>query len=176
MFTPTIRIAIVLASLLFSINDLQHGLTTRAYLSLCVMGIFIWGYFKSGTVYLAWTKIKQKDFDKAEKILDQTKYPKLLTKEQRGYFHFIKGLIYGNRNDLENSYINLKEALKFGVRTENDLAIINFHLSEIEFENGKVNEAKNFIQIARKLKFKEELEPMIKQMEDKINNASQHYV
>src|SRR5579859_329588 len=169
MFTPLVRLLMAILGLSLIIVYFQKGSTQSAYITLFGVALIIWGYFKNGTVYLAWQKIKKQDFAKAEKILLQTKYPHFLKKEQRGFYHFTKGLVEASKNNSENARRNFMEALKFGVRTENNVAIINLNLAEIEAERGNINEAKLHLQKMRSMKYNPSWESEITKIENKIN-------
>ncbi|MBT1706461.1 hypothetical protein [Chryseosolibacter indicus] len=120
MYTPIVRVIILVLGLILGFYYYMTDNPTPALLTLFGVALVVWGYFKNGTVYLAWRKVKKQDFQQAERILSQTKYPELLKREQKGFYHFIKAMISANANDIDNAYINFKKALQFGVRTQNN--------------------------------------------------------
>ena len=173
MYSPVVRILMGLAGLVLIYYYFQAGSELAGYITLFGVALIVWGYFKNGTVYLAWRAVKKEQFEKAERILNQVRYPELLKKEQRGFYHFARGLIEANRNNSDAAYRNLSDALKFGVRTENNIAIINLNLAGLDFEQGKINEAKEHIKMARTMKYSPALESELLKMEEKINNTAQ---
>jgi tetratricopeptide (TPR) repeat protein len=170
MYSPLVRILIVIGSLALMIYYHQKGSVGSSYLMVVAIALVVWGYFKNGTVYLAWRKLKKQQYDDAERVLRQTKYPHLLKKEQRGYYHFSMGLICMNRADYEPAFENFKAALVFGVRTENNAAIANLNLAAIALERGNEAEAKSYLETARSLKYSEALEPELQKLETRLQH------
>jgi hypothetical protein len=168
MFTPATRVIIFAAGLLLVLYYLLHGNATSAALTLLGVSLVVWGYFKNGTVYLAWRKVRAQDFKTAKRILAQTKYPRLLKKQQRGFYHFTKGLIHLSEMDLENARINLLDALKYGVRTENNRAIIALNLADIEIEEGRMEKARTYLESLTSLRYNDVLEIEVQRIKQKL--------
>jgi len=172
MYTPFVRLLIGLGGLLAAYDFNQRGSTAATYLTLVAVVLVVWGYFRNGTVALAFGKIKKQDFTTAESVLRQTRFPEFLKKEQQGFYHFTLGFIEANKNNSEEAYKQFKDALKFGVKTENNVALINLNLAEIEADRGNVSQAKAHLHIARALKYDPKLEDEISRIDSKINNKA----
>lgn len=175
MFTPIIRIILIasclgMAILFYSKEDFGNmGLT------LLAAGLFIYGYYKYGTVYAAFQQLKKNNFEKAEELITKVKNPSSLTKGHKSYYHFTKGLIASKKEEWDYGYSELTKALEIGLRTKNDTSIVLLNLADIEFERKKFNEAERFL-----IKLKEfELKPLVKEEADrlikKINASQQTY-
>lgn len=171
MFTPLVRVLMGVTGLVMGVFYFIRGSNTAAYLMLLAVALTVWGYFKNGTVYLAWRKVKKEDFTGAEKVLQKTRFPEFLKKEQRGFYHFTKGLIEASRNNSLEARGHFTDAIKFGVRTENNVAIINLNLAEIEVNEGNYLNAKEHLVKAQSLKHSGALEPEINRIADKINST-----
>lgn len=173
MFTPTIRIVLVIFSLSMAFYFFTRGEYILIIMPLIAAILFIYGYFKYGTVYAAFMQLKKGNFDKAEKLLLKVNKPKNLDSENRGYYHFSKGLIYSNKKDWDNASKELNEALNFKLRTENDTSIVILNLAEIELNKKEFVKANQFLERLKSFKLK----PLVKQeadiIESKINAVQQ---
>jgi hypothetical protein len=173
MFTPFIRIVLIIACLgmaiLFYLREdyINTGLTVLA------AGLFGYGYFKYGTVYAAFQQLKKENFDKAEKLISKIKNPNNLSNQQKSYYHFTTGIIASEKNELDFAKSELMKALEIGLRTKNDASIVLLNLADIEYELTELSSAKEYL---NKLK-DYELKPLVKsemdKLSEKINVAQQ---
>ncbi|MFY7712403.1 hypothetical protein ACOSQB_17450, partial [Tenacibaculum sp. MEBiC07804] len=80
MFTPIIRIILII----FSLISAAYFYSKEDYANMSIMliagGLFIYGYFKYGTVYAAFQQIKKDNVEKAEELISKIKNPDKLTK------------------------------------------------------------------------------------------------
>lgn len=173
MFTPLVRILLIIGSLGMGIYFYtKSDFLNMAMIILCAV-FFVYGYFKSGTVYIAHLALKKEDFDKAEKLISKIKNPHLLSKGQKSYFHFTLGAIASNNKDWETSYSEWTKALNIGLRTENDASIALLNLANVELERKNFKKAHAFITKVRKLKLKPFVKSETDNIENKINAAQQ---
>lgn len=158
MFTPLIRIILIIANLgmavLFYLKE--------DYISMCLTilaaALFGYGYFKYGTVYTAFQKLKKGNLVEAEKLISKIKNPNNLSKPQKSYYHFIQGIIASQKKDFDFAKSELINALDIGLKTKNDNSIVLLNLAEIEYERTELLSAKNYL---NKLKAFE-LKPIVK--------------
>lgn len=143
MYTPFVRIIIGLLGIGMAYNFYLMRNTSSTYLVLLAVGLIVWGYFKNGTVYLAFKQLKKDNHEKAEKLLLKIKYPNLLTKSQKSYYHFIKGFIELHKDNLDVGCKELTQALEIGLRTENDTLIATRTLAAIKLERVSRVKTKN---------------------------------
>src|SRR5687767_4072137 len=115
MYTPLVRGLMVILALSLSIYHFIKGPTEAAYIMLLAVILIAWGYFKNGTVWLAFRKMKKQDFEGADKTLRQTRFPEYLKKVNKGYYHFIKAIVESHRENVEAAYKEFVKALHFGV-------------------------------------------------------------
>lgn len=171
MYTPLIRITLMLASISFAL----YFYLTKDYInmtcSLLGTGLIISGYFRNGTVYIAWQNLKKGKNKRAEELISKIKYPNYLSKGQKSYYHFTKGLLYSEKKEWENSLAELSKALEIGLRTKNDTAIALLNMAEVEFEQKNYDKTQDYIDKVRK----QELKPLVQSetdlLEKKIKRA-----
>ena len=173
MYAPWLRILIGTLGLILAYFYYSVGSNLSVALMLTGVALVVWGYFKNGTIYLAFRKLKKEDYEGAERSLNQTKYPELLKNGQKGYFHFIKGFIESNRNDYNKSLNHFREALKFGLRTDNDQAIVRLSIAEIEIERKNYDNAREELKVVKGLKYKQALESEILRLETKLIDSAE---
>lgn len=135
---------------------------------VAVIGLVIWGYFKNGTVYLAFASIKKQKYQKADKILRKTVNPSLLKRGQRSYYHFSKGFINLSKEDFNAAEKEFKEALLIGLRTENDMAIAYLNLAGIEVTRKNRVIALEYLGKMKELSYKKELQDEVYKLEEKL--------
>ena len=98
--------------------------------SMLALGLFISGYFRNGTVYIAWQKLKKGKIERAEVLISKIKYPKYLSKGQKSYYHFTKGILYSEKQEWENSLAELSKAIEIKFFQFNNLS---FSTSSFDF-------------------------------------------
>ncbi len=164
MFTPFIRIILVIICLVVSIWFYFLGNFTYAGLMLFAAGLFIYGYFKYGTVFIAFQQLKKENFAKAERLISKINTPNNLSKKQKSYYHLTKGLIEFKKNKLDVAKSELNKALKIGLGSKNDTSILLLYLAIVEYELRNLSSANEYI---KKLK-NFDLKPLIKSEMDKL--------
>lgn len=152
-------------------NFYSNGNMPSTYMALAGVGLVIWGYFKNGTVYLAFQQLKKENYDKAEQLLDKISKPELLKKSQKSYYHFTKGFIELNKQNIDSAFKELNSALDIGLRTQNDSSIVTLNLASIELDRNNLQEAKTFLERTKALNHKPELNSEIERIEAEINTG-----
>ncbi len=150
------------------------GNMTSTYMVLGAIGLIVWGYFKNRTVYLAFQQLKRENYEKAEQLLGKVPNPELLKKSQKSYYHFTKGFIELNKQNLDVAYENLNSALSLGLRTQNDTSIVTLNLASLELERKNLDEARSFLIRTKELNHKPELSAEIERIEAELNAAQQN--
>lgn len=164
MHSPIVRLILTIIALYFSWNAYSDGNIQSALLYLLAVGLIIWGYFKNGTVYLAFNQIKNQNFDKAELLLNKVNSPENLKKQQQAYYHFTKGYIDLNKSDNNSSLNHFKKSIELGLRTENDKAVALLNIVSIELEQKNFEEAKSLLNEIQNLNYKDSLTPEIEKI------------
>ena len=172
MYTPAIRIFFIVLNIMMAIVFYMKGYVWLSVLALSSAILFLYGYHKSGTVYIAFQYLKRNNIKKAETLLLKIKSPEKLEKLQKGYYHFVKGVIAFEKKEWDNSFSELTQALQIGLRTKNDTSIVLLDLANVEFERKNYTEAAKFIAKCKEFDLKplvaSELEKLIRKMEVKV--------
>lgn len=173
MFTPTIRVILVI----FSLVAATYFYTKEEFPNMAMMLIagvlFIYGYFKYGTVYAAFQQMKKDNIKKAEELISKIKNPDKLTKGHKSYYYFTTGIIALEKKEFEKSHSDLTQALNIGLRTENDKSIVLLNLANIELLRKDFNKATDYIKKVRELNLKPLVESETNRIEKEINVAQQ---
>ncbi|WP_407557071.1 hypothetical protein [Winogradskyella sp. 4-2091] len=167
MFTPTLRLIFVIIGIITAIFFYTEAMYSNMVMMLIASALFVYGYYKSGTVYAAFQQLKKQNFKKAEALISMIKNPDRLSKGQKSYYYFSKGIIDSEKEDWDNAYTNLIEANRIGLRTKNDTSIVLLNLANVEFERKNYASAVNYIKHTKEFK----LQPLIKTELDKLEKA-----
>ncbi len=173
MFTLTIRVILVIFSLIASAYFYSKEDFANMSMMLIAGGLFIYGYFKYGTVYAAFQQMKKDNIEKAEELISKIKKPDRLNKGHKSYYYFTTGIIALEKKEFEKSHSDLTQALNIGLRTENDKSIVLLNLANIELLKKNYNEAIEYIKKVRKLDLKPLVESETNRIEKEINVAQQ---
>ena len=173
MFTPITRVLLVIFSLLTATYFYSKEDFINMSMMLIAGGLFTYGYFKYGTVYIALKQIQKNNIPKAEQLISKIKHPEKLTKGHKSYYYFATGFIALEKEEFEKSYSDLAKALEIGLRTENDKSIAFLNLAKIDFWRKDYNKATEHIKKARQLSSKPLVTSEINQLEEEINTAQQ---
>ncbi|MEO1656041.1 MAG: hypothetical protein AAFU64_21045 [Bacteroidota bacterium] len=127
--------------------------------------LFIYGYFRYDTVFLAFRSLSKDDYEGAERILRPTYYPKYLSKNH-------KGLLHGYKRDLKQGQEHLLKAWALGVRTQHNQALMALQLAKMELEWKNPQKTKAYRQEIKTIKDKADIQPEIDQLEKDLDKAS----
>ena len=86
-----------------------------------------------GPVWYAFKKMQSGQLQEADKILDKIHKPQWLAPSPRAYYHFMKGIINLKSNKIPEAKNHLPKALKLGLRTPNDNALVALNLAHVYF-------------------------------------------
>ena len=78
MYTPLIRIILIIVCLGMAIPFYLQEDYFNTGLTMLAAGLFGYGYFKYGTVYAAFQQLKKENVDKAEKLISKVRKSKQL--------------------------------------------------------------------------------------------------
>jgi predicted negative regulator of RcsB-dependent stress response len=173
MFTPIIRVILVVFSLIAAAYFYSKEDFANMSMMLIAGGLFIYGYFKYGTVYAAFQHMKKNNLKKAEELISKIKNPDKLTKGHKSYYYFTTGIIALEKKEFEKSHSDLTQALKIGLRTENDKSIVLLNLANIELLRKNFIKANEYIKKVKELDLKPLVESETNRIEKEINNAQQ---
>lgn len=169
MFSRLYRYLIIIVSLMATV----FFFLKEDYLNMSMMLgsaiLIFFGHYRYGTVYKAFQYIKNENYVKAEKLINQIQKPEWLAKGQKSYFHFTKGVIATQKNNLDLGFSELSKALELGLTTENDTSIVLLNLANIELERKNMSSARGFIIKVRSLNLKPGVLSEANRIENEIN-------
>lgn len=170
MFTNKARLLVALvfvALLLFFVYQHTYELAAVALLFIILL---IWGYFKEGPIILAAKYFHNKNYDKAEGLLNQIGNPQWLSKKRRGFYEFIMGGICMQKQDFEAAEQHYELAAQYPLRTINDHVAALVHVANISIRNGKYDKAKAYLQLAndKKEQVTAKMKSVIEKIEDEL--------
>ena len=117
--------------------------------------VFVVGYFLLGTLSAASKRLQFEDLDGAEQILNYTKFPNLLLKMNKAYFHLLKGMIAMKRNQYAEAEVLMQKSYDIGLPTDNDKGMVLFNLAQLNYNKRKFNAAKVQLRQIKELDIKE---------------------
>jgi hypothetical protein len=147
MFTPKLRLFLALAA--FAIGT--YRVVVSDYVGLVWLGaaaLLGYGYFKYGTVWLAFRQVALGQMDRAARLLDQVKRPDALGSQERAYFELAWGLVCASRAENARSEQHLRLALSHALRTESDRAMAEAVLAQLLLARNEVTEARSVLALA----------------------------
>lgn len=165
MFSFSVRIAAITVLIGLGIWMLWMQNYVLAAFALMLILYMIWSYFKHGTVALAAKYYRQKQFDKAEKLLNQIQNPDRLSVKRRGFYEFMLGNLALKSEQYEKAMQHFQIASNFPLQSENDKAYILLHLANLSLRNGDKNRAKIYVEKAKKFKITSKVAELIQKIE-----------
>ena len=168
MFTPKIRFVLMALAIVALIISLTSQNLPSALLYGVVSIALLIGYYRSGTVWLAYQQLRRQNYDKAIRYLNQTKYPDRLAKSQKGYYYFIRGFAAIEEEQFEQAQEEFQEALNAGLRTQNDEAITYLQLTDLSLIFEDKAQAQQYLEKIQTLNYKPSLEEALTQVKEKM--------
>ena len=147
----------------FTFDNIGNGIAL-IFLSL----IFLLLYFKNEILIMAFLKMRKQDFDGTENWLNKIKNPESsLTKKQVGYYNYLFGIIYSQKN-LTQAEKFFKKAIQYGLNMSQDLAMAKLSLAGILMQKRRKREATQLLNEAKKLDSHGMLTQQIKLMQTQM--------
>jgi tetratricopeptide (TPR) repeat protein len=147
MFTPQHRLLLSVATFGLGAYLLIRNDYTGA-LFLVASAFLAYGYFRYGTVWLAFREVAHGRMDAAAKLLAKVNHPEALASEQRAYFELASGLVCASRAQNERAEQHLRAALSHQLRTDNDRALAEAVLAQLLIARDQYAEALALVQKA----------------------------
>lgn len=166
MFTPFSRVLLLLLCAALSVVAAVFGLYSLLIITSIASFILLWGYFRKGSVQLALRRLRHEEYKEAEEVLEQTRQPERLEKQQKAYYLFVKGFIAREKDQYEEAKILLEESLNEGIRNQNDIAMALLALTDMEMVKNNKRRAREYFLQMKDLKVKPALMPSIRKMQE----------
>ena len=135
---------------------------------LLISALLVLSFFRNENMILALNQMRTGNTEKAKKYINRISHPHLMPKKQHAYILYLQAVINSQELGMAKSEQLLRKALLMGLRTSQDKAVANMHLSGICAQTGRKKEALSLLSEAKKLDkngvMKEQLSMMQKQL------------
>ena len=174
MFTNRARLLVIGAFLILMAIALQWRVYQVVGIIVMFIVLLIWGYFKEGTVILAAKAFHNKNYEKAGSLLSQIAKPTWLSKQRRGFYEFIMGGIYLQKQDYTEAEKHYELAAQYPLRSANDHVAALVHVANISIRNANFEKAKAYLQLTEQYeakttaKMKEVIKKLHQELEGKV--------
>ena len=168
MFNKNIKMVIAGILVAFAIYQFIEGNVGNGIFLVLLAGIFVFLYFRNEMILLAFLRMRKQDLEGTEKWLSRIKNPEAaLTKKQQGYYNYLYGIIYSQKN-LTQAEKYFRKAIKLGLNMNYDLAMAKLSLAGIAMQKRRKREATTLLQEAKKLDKNNMLTEQIKMMQQQM--------
>ncbi|WP_299460206.1 hypothetical protein [uncultured Microscilla sp.] len=168
MFTLKVRLLLGAAALLAIVFSLFYQNYPSTILYIACIAVLVVGYYRNGTVWLALQQLRRQKYDKANAYLSEIKQPERLAKSQKGYYYFIKAFVAMSKDDIHAAETLFNQALEFGVRTQNNEALVYLHLADIKVVHKDKAAAEAYLQKLQALKYRANLQSFINEVNEGV--------
>ncbi len=135
---------------------------------------FLASYLLLGTVQSTAQLVQEMKFDEAEQRINLTYKPEWLYKTNRAFYYIMKGTLAMNRKDNNAAEEYLKIAQTIELPTDDERAMVELQLANIDVQKQKWNSAKNRVSTLKKLKVSQpQVKAQIKQFDDALAQRGQ---
>ena len=171
MFTNKARVLVIGAFVIIMAIAINLRVYEIAGVIIMFIGLLIWGYFKEGTIVLAAKAFHNKDYNKAETLLQQVANPDWLSKKRRGFYEFIFGGICLQRQDYDEAEKHYEIAAQYPLRSANDHVAALVHVANISIRHNNFEKAKAYLSLADKHeeKITTKMKDVIKRLHEELD-------
>lgn len=168
MLTSRWRWVIIVVAMMLLAWNLYNRSYQLVYLLAALIAYTIWSHFKEGTVVSASQAFKDKEYDKARKLLADIKNPEYLRKKRRNYYEFISGNLALQLLDDEKAEYHFQIASRLPFRRPSDKAIIFVHLANINLRKKDYDRVRVYLEKASELDVSSRIAQIINRIENEI--------
>ncbi|MES2427361.1 MAG: tetratricopeptide repeat protein [Bacteroidota bacterium] len=171
MFTKRARVLVIGAFIIMLAIAINLRVYEIAGVIVMFIGLLIWGYFKEGTIVLAAKAFHNKDYSKAEALLQQVANPEWLSKKRRGFYEFIYGGVCLQKLDYNEAEKHYEIAAQYPLRSANDHVAALVHVANISIRHNNFEKAKAYLKLADKHeeKITAKMKDVIKRLHEELD-------
>ncbi|QJD96896.1 hypothetical protein HH214_13950 [Mucilaginibacter robiniae] len=171
MFTNKVRLIVVGLFVLLLLFFVYQQTYELAAVTALFAGVLLWGYFKEGPIILAAKQFHIKNYIKAEELLRQIKKPEWLSKSRRGFYEFMLGGIYLQKQEFEQAEHHYELAAEYPLRSGNDHVAALVHIVNLNIRLGNHTKAEQYLQRAlqNEAKATAKMKTIISRLQDELN-------
>lgn len=168
MFHKNIKLVIAFLIIAYAGYQFYEGYIMNGISLILLSLVFIFFYFRNEIILLAFLRMRKQDLEGTERWLKKIKNPESsLTKKQQGYYNYLHGIIYSQRN-LTQAEKFFRKALKLGLNMDYDVAMAKLSLAGIAMQKRRKREATVLLQEAKKLDKNNMLTEQIRMMQQQM--------
>lgn len=168
MFNKNIKIVLAFLLVAYAGYQFVQGGIGNGISLILLAGIFVFLYFRNEIILLSFLRMRKQDLDGTEKWLNRIRNPEgALTKKQQGYYNYLFGIIYSQKN-LTQAEKYFRKAIKLGLNMDYDLAMAKLSLAGIAMQKRRKREATTLLQEAKKLDKNNMLSEQVKMMQQQL--------
>ncbi|NJB37938.1 DUF2892 domain-containing protein [Croceivirga sp. JEA036] len=168
MFNKNIKLVIAALIIGYAVYQFIEGNIGNGIALILLASIFVFLYFRNEIILMSFLKMRKQDLEGTEQWLTKIKNPEAsLVKKQQGYYNYLHGIIYSQRN-LTQAEKYFKKALKLGLNMDYDVAMAKLSLAGIAMQKRRKREATTLLQEAKKLDKNNMLTEQIKMMQQQM--------
>ncbi|MBT8177755.1 MAG: DUF2892 domain-containing protein [Eudoraea sp.] len=168
MFHKNIKLVIAFLIIAYAGYQFYEGYIGNGIFLILFSLVFIFFYFRNEIILLAFLRMRKQDLDGTQKWLTRIKNPEgALTKKQQGYYNYLHGIIYSQKN-LTQAEKFFRKAIKLGLNMDYDVAMAKLSLAGIALQKRRKREATMLLQEAKKLDKNNMLTEQIKMMQQQM--------
>ncbi|MEL6590410.1 MAG: tetratricopeptide repeat protein [Bacteroidota bacterium] len=157
MLSARFRFALMGAFLILAAWLMIKGLYPYGLGLLMGFGLLVWGYFRNGSVYLAYWRLRRDQYDKADRLLDEVQRPKWLGRVVQGYYYLCRGHIAFHEQRYTEAQMHFRTAYELRPPNGNDRALILLNLAQLSNIQGDKKQARQYLKEAETEKMSPEL-------------------
>jgi tetratricopeptide (TPR) repeat protein len=168
MFNKNIKLVLAALIIGYAIYQFAEGFIGNGIFLIFFSLIFIFLYFRNELILMAFLRMRKQDLEGTDKWLSKIKNPGVaLTKKQQGYYNYLYGIIYSQKN-LTQAEKFFKKALELGLNMDYDVAMAKLSLAGIAMQKRRKREASILLKEARKLDKNNMLTEQIRMMQQQM--------
>jgi len=167
MFGPVVRLLLGASALALGVVHIARGNPT-GWIAVGIAVLLAYGYFRYGTVWLAFQAYRRADIDGIERRLRQVLAPGMLRAQDRVYYEFLAGIVAHRNGDFAAAREHLIAAANGPLRTDNLRSTVQCHLAQVATDSGDAAAARLHVEAARRIPHSTALDRLITELEAKL--------
>jgi len=171
MFGTKVRLVLIVLLSGFAVWSAVDGLPSRAVIYLAGAAFFAWGYFRYGTVWLAWQEVRRGNTTRAAELLREVRHPSALSPVQRAYYGWATGFLALSERDYAGARHHFDRVEHARLRTTNDRSILACHRAQAAAGAGDPDCARSELERARSQPHKPGVDLLIDSIEQELPPA-----
>jgi hypothetical protein len=170
MLPTPVRLVLVIAALAAGTLVLASG-RWSGLVFLVAAGFLIWGHFRIGPVRRAYRALENGQSGQAARLIEKVSAPEKLKDKERAHYHYVVGILAGERGDMTTAEQNLNLAMGGPKATDNDRARVACYLAELALGHGDSTTARRQLDRAREIEHEPGIERTIEELEELLDDG-----